>query len=292
MKERKIKIGVPKGSLQEHSLRIFRSAGFDIQVLPKRYILKIDDPQIEGYLLRPQEIPSYVEEGKLDAGISGEDWVKETGAKVVEVCDLKYAKQRIKKVKWVLAVSENSNIKKVGDLQGKIVATEVVQIAKDYLKRKKVNAKVVFSWGATEVKPPRFADAIIDLVETGTALKAHNLKVLDTVFESSTKLLANKKSWSDPFLRSKIDELAILLRGAVESEKTVGIFMHVDDKKIKSVLGVISQRKKPTITKIAGTDLSDIFFIEDEKEAMVLLPELKRAGCAAIVEIPLNKAVI
>jgi len=263
-----------------------------VQVLPKRYILKIDDPEIEGYLLRPQEIPLYIKERKLDAGISGEDWVEETGADVVEVCDLKYAKQRIKKVKWVLAVSGDSDIKKVEDLQGKVVATEVVRIAENYLKRKKVSAKVVFSWGATEVKPPRFADAIIDLVETGTALKAHNLKVLDTVFESSTKLLANKESWNDPFLRSKIDELAILLKGAVESEKTVGVFMHVDDKKLKSVLRVIPQRKKPTVTKIAGTELSDIFFIEDEEEARVLLPKLKRMGCAAIVEIPLNKAVI
>lgn len=291
MERKKIKLGIPKGSLQEHTLKIFGFAGFDIQVSPKSYILRIDDPNIESFLLRPQEIPKYLEEEKLDAGISGDDWITETRAKVVEICDLRYAKQKIKKVKWVLAVPENSKIKSIKDLEGKTISTEVVNIAKDYLKENKIKAKIKFSWGATEVKPPRFADAIIDLIETGAALEAHNLKILDIVFESSTKLIASKNALKDEWKKEKIEELAILLKGAVESEKTVGLFMHVPKDKLGEILKTLPLPKKPTVKRVAGTDLCDIFFISDKQETRELIPKLKRMGCQGIVALALNKVV-
>ncbi len=292
MEKKKIKIGIPKGSLQEHTLKIFESAGFNIQVPTKSYILKIDDPEIEVFMLRPQEIPKYLEEQKLDVGISGEDWIKETKAKVIEICDLKYAKQKIKKVKWVLAVAKKSGIKSIKDLEGKTISTEIINLVKNYLKKKKVKAKIIFSWGATEVKPPRFADAIVDLIETGAALRAHNLKVLDIIFESSTKLIASKEALADAWKKEKINNLAILLKGAVESEKTIGIFMHIPKDNLEKVLGALPSSKKPAVRRVAGTDLCDIFFISDKKEMRELIPKLKRMGCQGIVGMDLNKAVV
>ncbi len=291
-KEKKIIIGIPKGSLQEHTLKIFKLAGFNIQVFPRSYILDIDDKEMEGFLIRPQEIPKYLEEGKLDAGISGDDWITETKAKVVEICDLRYAKHKIKKVRWVLAVPKDSKVKSVKDLEGKTISTEVVNIAKDYLKKNGVKAKVKFSWGATEVKPPRFEDAIIDLIETGLSLEVHNLKILDTVFESSTKLIANKKSWEDDWKREKIKDIAVLLKGAVESEEIMGLFMHVPNDKLKKVLKTLPLLKRPTITKISGTDLTDVFISGHYKEFRELIPKFKQMGCGGIVEFSLNKAVI
>ena len=203
VQEKKIIIGIPKGSLQNHTLTIFKLAGFNIQIPQRSYVLNIDDKEIEAYLLRPQEIPKYIEEGKLDVGISGDDWIAETNAQVAEICDLRYAKQKIKKVRWVLAVPKNSKINSIKDLKGKTIATEIVNITQDYLKKHKVKAKIKFSWGTTEVKPPRFEDAIIDLIETGLSLEMHNLKILDTVFESSTKLIANRESLKDNWKRKK-----------------------------------------------------------------------------------------
>jgi ATP phosphoribosyltransferase len=223
MEKKVLKLGIPKGSLLEHTLQVFERAGFNIEVSRRSYVLKIDDPEIEAFIVRPQEIPRYVERKQLDLGISGEELIEESKAKVIKVCDLKYAKQKIKKVKWVLAVSKDSDIKSVKDLEGKVISTEIVNITKDYLKKKGVKANIEFSHGATEVKPPRFTDAIVEVTETGTSLKAHNLKILDTVFESSPKLITNEQSWQDEWKKKKIEDIAILLKGAVESERTFGL---------------------------------------------------------------------
>ena len=287
-----IKFGFPKGSLQGYTLKIFKLAGFDIDVPKRGYFLKIDDPEIECFLLRPQEIPKYVEKGQLDLGISGYECVLESKAKVVEICDLKYAKQKIQKVKWVLAVPKDSNMKSIKDLKGKTISTEMVNLVKDYLKKNKVKAKVEFSWGATEVKPPRFADAIIDLIETGASLKAHNLKILDTVFESSTKLIANKKSWQDEWKKEKIETIALLLKGAVDGEEIVTLMMHIPGKKLNRILKAFPELRASTVKKIAGENWYDVSFSCKEKENRELIPKLKRSGCQGIVEFPLNKAIL
>lgn len=245
--KKKIKLGIPKGSLENYTLKIFEGAGFSIEIPERGYLLKIDDPEIKGFLLRPQEIPKYVEKGKLDAGISGKDWILETRAKVIEVCDLKYAKTDIKEVKWILAVPKNSKIKSIKDLEGKTISTEIVNLVKIYLKKNKVKAKVEFSFGATEVKPPRFVDAIVDVVETGASLKAHNLKILDTILVSSTKLIANRFAWQDGWKREKIKDLALLLKGVIESEKMVSLMFHAPGKKLNKVLNFF--RKSVTVKK-------------------------------------------
>ena len=289
MAENKLKLGIPKGSLQENTLKIFKSAGFDIDVPERRYFLKIDDPEIECFLLRPQEIPRYIEKGKLDLGISGDDWILESKAKIIEVCDLKYAKQEIKKVKWVLAVPENSKIKSVKDLEGKTISTEAVNLVKNYLKKSKVKARVEFSWGTTEVKPPRFADAICDITETGASLRAHNLKVIDTILVSSTKLITNKQAWQDKWKKEKIKDLALLLQGAVGGEEMVNIMMHIPGTKLNRILKFLP--KSPTIKKLIGENWYDIEISCKERETRELIPKLKRIGAQGIVEWPVMKIV-
>lgn len=291
MRDKKIKIGIPKGSLQEYTLKIFKSAGFDIDIPERGYFLKIDDPEIDCFLLRPQEIPKYVERGKLDLGISGDDWILETKAKVIEVCDLKYAKKEIKKVKWVLAVPEDSKIKSVKYLQGKTISTEAVNLIKDYLRKNKVKAKVEFSWGATEVKPPRFTDAIVDITETGASLRAHNLKVIDTILVSSTKLIANKRAWQDKWKKEKIKDLALLLQGVVKGEGVVNLTMHVPEEGLKRILKVLPKLKSSIIKKIAGENWYDVTISCKEKETRELIPKLKRMGCEGIVEYPCMKLI-
>jgi len=289
MADKKIKLGIPKGSLQENTLKIFKSAGFDIDVPERGYFLKIDDPEIECFLLRPQEIPRYIEKGKLDLGISGDDWILESKAKIIEVCDLKYAKQEIKKVKWVLAVPENSKIKSVKDLEGKTISTEAVNLVKNYLKKSKVKARVEFSWGTTEVKPPRFADAICDITETGVSLRAHNLKVIDTILVSSTKLITNKQAWQDKWKKEKIKDLALLLQGAVGGEEMVNIMMHIPGTKLNRILKFLP--KSPTIKKLIGENWYDIEISCKERETRELIPKLKRIGAQGIVEWPVMKIV-
>jgi len=289
MAENKLKLGIPKGSLQENTLKIFKSAGFDIDVPERGYFLKIDDPEIECFLLRPQEIPRYIEKGKLDLGISGDDWILESKAKIIEVCDLKYAKQEIKKVKWVLAVPENSKIKSVKDLEGKTISTEAVNLVKNYLKKSKVKARVEFSWGTTEVKPPRFADAICDITETGVSLRAHNLKVIDTILVSSTKLITNKQAWQDKWKKEKIKDLALLLQGAVGGEEMVNIMMHIPGTKLNRILKFLP--KSPTIKKLIGENWYDIEISCKERETRELIPKLKRIGAQGIVEWPVMKIV-
>ncbi len=291
MNDKIIKLGIPKGSLQEYTLKIFKTSGFNIEIPERGYFLTIDDPEIDCFLLRPQEIPKYIEKGKLDLGISGDDWILESKAKVIIVCDLKYAKERIQKVKWVLAVPENSEIKSVKDLEGKIISTEVVNLVKDYLRKNKVRAKVEFSFGATEVKPPRFTDAICDITETGASLRAHNLKIIDTILVSSTKLITNKFAWRDIWKREKIRDLALLLQGALRGEKEVNLMMHIPGEKLKKILKVLPKLKSPTIKKLAGENWYDVTVSCQTKDTRELIPKLKRMGCQGIVEWPLVKLI-
>jgi len=291
MESQKIKLGIPKGSLQEYTLKVFKSAGFNIDVPERGYFLKIDDPEIECFLLRPQEIPKYVEKGKLDLGISGDDWIFESKAKVIEVCDLKYAKQKIKEVRWVLAVPQDSKIKSIKDLKGKVISTEAINLVKDYLKKNKVKARVEFSWGTTEVKPPRFADAIVDITETGASLGAHNLKILDTVFLSSTKLITNKAAWQDEWKREKIKDISLLLQGAVRGEEVVNLMMHIPGEKLNKILKILPKLKVPTIRKLASENWYDVTIGCEAKSVRELIPKLKRMGCQGIVEFPVSKIV-
>lgn len=291
MNDKKLKLGIPKGSLQDYTIKIFKSAGFDVEVPERGYFLTIDDPGIECFLLRPQEIPKYVGQGKLDLGISGDDWIFESKAKVIEVCDLRYAKQKIKKVKWVLAVPENSEIKSIKDLEGKLISTEAVNLVKDYLRKNKVKARVEFSWGVTEIKPPRFADAIVDLVETGASLKAHHLKILDTVFLSSTKLITNKNAWQDKWKEEKINAISLLLQGAVRGEEVVNLIMHISGEKLNKILKILPKLEAPTVRKLAGEDWYDIAIGCGAKDTRKLIPRLKRMGCQGIVEFPVSKMI-
>jgi len=288
---KKLRFGVPKGSLQESTLNIFKQAGFDIDVPERGYLLKIDDPEIELFLIRPQEIPKYIERNKLDGGISGKDWILETKARVVEVCDLKYAKQEIKEVRWVLAVHPNSRIKTIQDLEGKIISTELVNVTKTYLKKHKIKARVEFSFGATEVKPPLFADAIVDLIETGKSLRAHNLEILDTVLVSSTKLIANSKSWKDNWRKEKIQDLALLLQGVVSGVGEVNLIMHVPEEKLKLVFKLLSKSTTVDVRKVVGMDYFDISFNCRVIETRDLIPNLKKIGCEDIVEYPTSLIV-
>lgn len=292
MERKKIKLAIPKGSLQNYTLEVFRSAGFEIKVLERTYRLKIDDLEIEPFLLRPQEIPKYIERGKLDLGISGKDWILDSNARVIEICDLKYAKRKIKKVKWVLAVPQNSKIKSLKDLEGKTIATEIVNVVKDYLQRNKIKAKVKFSWGSTEVKPPRFADAIVDLIETGASLRAHNLKVLDTVLTSSTKLIANKSAFLKGWKKRKIEKLALLLKGAVRGKEMVNLTMEVPKKKLAKVLKILPKLKAPTIEKIIDQNSYQLTITCLKKGTRELIPQLKKMGCSKIIEWPIIKLVL
>lgn len=287
----KLKLGIPKGSLQEYTIRVFREAGFNIEIPERRYFLKIDDPEIDCFLLRPQEVPKYIEKGKLDVGITGDDCILETKAKIVEVCDLRYAKQNIKETKWVLAVPEGGDIKAIKDLEGKTISTEMVNIVKGYLKKNKIKAKVEFSFGCTEVKPPRFADAIVDITETGVSLKAHNLKILDIVLESSTKLVANKNTWKDGWKKEKIKDLALLLQGAVRGEENTNLMLHIPKQKLPGLLKFLPKLKKPTIRKVAEKNWCSVSLSCNKKETRFLIPRLKRFGCKDIVQYPAIKLV-
>ena len=287
----KLKIGLPKGSLQESTLKLFKKAGFHITVGSRSYIPFIDDPDMEGLLIRAQEMARYVEDGVLDAGITGKDWVLEQNSKVIEVADLNYAKEGLRPVIWVVAVLNESKIKSIKDLQGKRVATELVGFTKRYFKSKKINCNVEFSWGATEVKPPYLADAIVDVTETGASLRANNLRIVDTILESTTKLIANRDSWKDKWKKNKIQDLAILLQGALNAEEKVGIKMNVKEKDLKKITSLLPALHTPTISTLADSGWLALEVIMDEKKVRDLIPRLKAAGASGIVEYPLNKVI-
>lgn len=287
----KLSLGLPKGSLQESTFDLFLKAGFAIRVSGRSYIPRIDDEDLEGVLIRAQEISRYVEEGVLDIGLTGLDWILENDSKVEEVANLVYGKQGFRPVRWVLAVPDDSSVRGVADLEGKRIATEVVNITKKYLKKKGVSAHVEFSWGATEVKVPKLVDAIVELTETGSSLRAHNLRVIDTLLESTTRLIANRDSLKDEWKRGKINQIAMLLKGALAAETKVGVKMNVPASSLKMVTALLPALRKPTVSKLSEEDWYAVETILDEKEFRSLVPKLKEAGAEGIIEYPLNKVI-
>lgn len=287
----KLKIGLPKGSLEEATFNLFKKAGFNLTKDERSYFPKIDDDEIEPILIRAQEIPSYVESCVLDAGITGSDWIRENNAKVIEVCDLIYAKKGFSKVKWVLAAPQNSKIKNIKDLQGKRIATELVNVTKEYLKKNKISAKVEFSWGATEVKPPDLCDAIVELTETGSSLRANNLKIIDTLIEANPKLIANYKSYKNSFKRTKIENLSVLLKSALQAEEKVGVKMNVKKDILNKVISILPALHSPTISPLSDKEWIAVEVIVDEKIIREIIPKLKRIGAQGIIEYPLNKVI-
>jgi len=288
----KLKLGIPKGSLENATIDLFRRAGFTISVSSRSYFPGIDDPQIECMLIRAQEMARYVEDGILDAGLTGRDWVEENESDVVAVADLIYAKQSFGKVRWVLAVPEASRFQSVRDLEGGIIATELVGATKRYLARHGVKARVEFSWGATEVKPPILADAIVEVTETGSSLRANKLKIIDTVLESNTQLIANKVSWADPEKRQNLRDIKMLLEGAINALGKVGLMLNVHSKDLQAVLGVLPALKRPTISHLSDEEWLAVNTILDESTVRDIIPRLKEAGAQGIVEYPLNKIVL
>ncbi len=291
MTERKLKLGIPKGSLEESTVNLFRKAGYKINIQSRSFFPSIDDDEIECMLIRAQEMSRYVEEGELDAGLTGYDWILENESNVVEIADLIYAKQGMRPVRWVLAVPENSPVKSVKDLEGKKIATEAVNLTRIYLKKHGVNAKVEFSWGATEVKPPRLADAIVDITETGSSLRANKLRIVDELLTSTTKFIANHKSWEDPWKREKLENIAILLQGAIKAESYAGLMVNVEKKNLKAILEILPALQRPTISALTDENWVDVIVVLEEKQARELIPKLKRHGASGIVEFPLNKIV-
>jgi len=287
----KLKLGIPKGSLQESTFELLKKAGFNIKTTARSYFPDVDDDELEIMLIRAQEMARYVEQGVLDAGLTGSDWVEESGCSVEKVAELIYAKQGLRKVKWVLAAPVNGKINSVKDCEGKRVATELVGVTKIYFEKNKVKADIEFSWGATEAKPPELADAIVELTETGSSLKANNLKIIDTVFESVTLLIANKTAIKDSWKKNKIENILMLLQGALIAETKVGLKMNVPNNKLNDVLSILPALQKPTIAKLSDEAWVDVDTIVDEKTVRDLVPKLKRAGATGIVEYPLNKVI-
>ena len=288
----KLKLGIPKGSLENATIDLFRRAGYVITTSSRSYFPAIDDPEIECMLIRAQEMARYVEDGILDAGLTGRDWVAETEAQVEAVADLIYSKQSFGKVRWVLAVPESSGFQSVGDLQGKVIATELVATTKRYLAQHGVRARVEFSWGATEVKPPVLADAIVEVTETGSSLRANNLKIIDTVLESNTQLIANRAAWKDPWKRRKLEDMRMLLDGAINALGKVGLMLNVHQNDLQAVLDVLPALKRPTISHLSDEEWMAVNTILDECTVRDIIPRLKQAGVQGIVEYPLNKIVL
>jgi len=287
-----LKLGIPKGSLENATIELFRKAGFNITTSSRSYFPAIDDPEIECMLIRAQEMARYVEDGILDAGLTGRDWVEENSADVETIVDLVYAKQSFGKVRWVLAVPEGSAFQSVQDLHGKIIATELVETTKRYLARNGVKAKVEFSWGATEVKPPVLADAIVEVTETGSSLRANKLRIIDTVLESNTQLIANKSAVKDKGKRRKLQDVKLLLESAINALGKVGLMMNVRKDNLAAVIEVLPALKKPTISHLSDEDWLAVNTILDETAVRVIIPRLQEAGAQGIVEYPLNKVVI
>ncbi len=287
-----LKLGIPKGSLENATVDLFRRAGYNITTSSRSYFPAIDDPEMECMLIRAQEMARYVEDGILDAGLTGRDWVEENDAHIVPVADLVYAKQSFGKVRWVLAVPEASPFHSVKDLEGRIIATELVATTKRYLAAHGVKARVEFSWGATEVKPPVLADAIVEVTETGSSLRANKLKIIDVVLESNTQLIANKAAWDDPWKRGKLEDLKLLLNGAISALGKVGLMMNVPARSLDAVLNVLPALKNPTISSLTDREWFAVNTILDESTVRHIIPRLKQAGAEGIVEYPLNKIVM
>ncbi len=288
----KLKLGLPKGSLQESTFKMFKKAGFNITVGSRSYFPYIDDSEIEVVLIRAQEMSRYVEDGALDCGITGEDWIQENGSKVVRIQELVYAKTGMNPVRWVLAVPNDSPIKAVKDLKGKRIATELKGFTEKYLSEKGVKADVEFSWGATEVKVGSgLVDAIVELTETGSSLRANNLRIVETLCYSTTQFIANKKAYADTKKKQKMEHIALLLQGALNAESKVGLKMNVSEKDLQRVISLLPAMKKPTVSNLASKGWFDVDTIIDEKIVRELIPKLKEAGAEGIIEYPLNKVI-
>ncbi len=288
----KLRLGIPKGSLQDATIDLFAKAGWKIYANGRSYFPQIDDGEIECMLIRAQEMARYVHSGVLDAGLTGIDWVVESRLPVESACSLVYAKQSRQRVKWVLAVPEDSPWQRAEDLAGKTIATELVEVTKDYFAGKNVPVTVEFSWGATEVKPPMLADAIVEVTETGSSLRANRLRILDTVMESETHLIVNKAAYADSWKRAKVDILALMLRGAIDAQGRVGLLLNVPDAHLSAVLAVLPALNSPTVSPLSTGGWSAVNTILEEGTVRDVLPKLKAAGATGIVEYPLNKVVL
>jgi ATP phosphoribosyltransferase len=284
-------LGLPKGSLEESTRSLFAKAGWRITSNSRSYRPSIDDPELDGRFVRAQEVSRYVEHGFFDCGLTGLDWIQENSSDVVEVCDLIYSRASTAKSRWVLCVGEDSPVRSAADLAGKRVATELVQTVKRYFAAKNIPVEVEFSWGATEVKVPDLVDAIVDITETGSSLRANKLRIVDTLLETNTKLIANRKSWSDPAKRKKIETIALLLRGALEAESKVGLKMNAPKKALQSIISAVPSLRDPTISPLSNPDWVALETIIDQSVVREILPQLKALGAEGIVEYPLNKVV-
>jgi len=287
----RLKLGIPKGSLQESTVELFGKAGWRISVSSRSYYPGVDDGEIECMMVRAQEMARYVEGGSLDAGLTGKDWILETGADVVEVAELVYSKTSLGRVRWVLAVAEDSPIQHVRDLEGKVIATEAVRMTEKYLEKNGVKARVEFSWGATEVKVPELADGIVEVTETGSSLRANHLRVVDTLLESAPWFIANRAAWQDPWKREKIENIVLLLEGAIKAYNRVGLMLNVRRADLEKVLVTLPALRNPTIAQLSDPGWVAINTIVEEKTVRHLIPKLKAAGAEGIVEYPLNKIV-
>lgn len=291
MADNLLKLGIPAGSLQESTAALFKKAGYNITFSSRSYYPTIDDDEIECLLIRAQEMARYVEQGILDAGITGRDWVVETEADVVEICELVFSKVSRRPVRWVLCVPNDSPIKTVKDLEGKRIATEAVGLTKSYLARHGVQAQVEFSWGATEVKPPKLADAIVEVTETGSSLRANDLRILDEVMQSTTRFIANKSAHADAWKREKLDNIALMLQSCLAAEGKVGLMMNVERAHIDTVLELLPALQKPTISSLSDPAWVDINTIVEERVVRTIVPKLKAVGAKGIVEYPINKII-
>ncbi len=293
MKDKVLKLGLPKGSLQESTFKMFKKAGFNVFLSSERsYFPSIDDPQIEPVLLRAQEMSRYVEDGALDCGITGNDWILENNSDVVRITDLMYSKQSLNKVRWVLAVPQNSSLRSLKDLKGKRIATELVNVTKKYFRKNKVDIEVEFSWGATEVKVNAgLVDAIVELTETGSSLKANKLAILKTICESTTQFIANRIAYKDAWKKNKMEQLALLLKGAIAAENKVGLKMNVLKANVRKIISLLPALRRPTISNLSDADWVAVETIIDEEIVRTLIPALKKAGAEGIIEYPLNKLI-
>jgi len=291
MSDQILKLGLPKGSLQESTFSLFKKAGYGFSVSSRSYFPSTDDKELEAMLVRAQEIARYVEEGIFDAGLTGKDWILENDADVHEVMDLCYSKQSMRPCRWVLAVPESSPIQSVKDLEGKHIATEAVKMTQAYLEKNGVTAEVEFSWGATEVKTPDLVDANVEITETGSSLRANKLRIVDELLVTTPRLIANKASWEDPWKRRKIENMALLLEGALNAEGRVGLKMNCPREVLDTVLGILPSMKNPTISRLSDDEWVAVETILQETEVRSIIPELKEAGARDIIEYPLNKVI-
>ncbi len=291
MSERKLKLGIPAGSLQESTAELFKRAGYNIKFSSRSYFQTVDDVEIECMLIRAQEMARYVANGILDAGITGHDWVVETQANVVEVCELVFSKVSRGPVRWVLCVPEDSPIKTVKDLEGKRIATEAVGLKTTYLAKHGVKAEVEFSWGATEVKPPKLADAIVEVTETGSSLRANNLRILDEVIQSTTRFIANPISYNDEWVRTKVDNIALMLQSCLAAEGKVGLMMNVHREQLDAVVSILPALQTPTVSHLSDPDWVAVSTILEESVVRAAVPKLKQAGAKGIVEYPISKII-